>query len=338
MSTELTLVERAVAALGKQGHDKELIAMAARSVSIKAITNPDGYKQVHAARVALKNERVELQKLGKAARDDATKFSKAVIAEENRLIGLILPEEQRLERLQQDHDDAIEAAKQAAISAEEKRVADLRQRVSELTGALGVAKRYNLSAGEFAEHIADLERVPVDESFQEFREEAEAAKAATLTSLRQMHSTAEAREQEAARLKAEREELDRQRAAQKKLDDEAKALRDAEIAKQNDELRKQREAQQAEAARVKAEQDAEAKRLAAERTELARQQEAIRKAQEPPPAPPTPPPAPVSRRGVAVPVPTAAEIIEVLSKHYRARPDTVIDWLRAVDWRKAEAA
>jgi hypothetical protein len=31
-------------------------------------------------------------------------------------------------------------------------------------------------------------------------------------------------------------------------------------------------------------------------------------------------------------------MIEVLSKHYRARPDTIIEWLRAIDWKRAEAA
>ena len=57
-----------------------------------------------------------------------------------------------------------------------------------------------------------------------------------------------------------------------------------------------------------------------------------------PSAAPPPPPAPVSRRGMAVPVPKAAELVDVLAKHYRARPDTIIEWLRAIDWPRAEAA
>jgi hypothetical protein len=378
MSTELTVVERAVAALGKADKAKELVELAARSVTIKAITNGDGYKQVHSARMALKNERVEIEKAGKAARDDATKFSKAVIAEEKRLIGLILPEESRLEKLQQDYDDAIEEAKQAAIRAEQQRVAALQQRVTELSGALGVAKRYNLTAAEFAEHIADLERVPVDESFQEFHAEAEAAKAATLTSLRQMHATAVAREAEAARLKAEREELERQRETQAaenrriaKIRADIASIRGGysiSAASTPDDILEQRhimaaikveercfdeflpEAQEAHASALRALDEAydvavrreelasQERALAAERSAIERQQEEIRKAQEPPPAPPPAPPAPVSRRGVAVPVPKAAELIDVLAKHYRARPDTIIEWLRAVDWKQAEAA
>jgi hypothetical protein len=31
-------------------------------------------------------------------------------------------------------------------------------------------------------------------------------------------------------------------------------------------------------------------------------------------------------------------MIDVLAKHYRARPDTIIEWLRAIDWKQAEAA
>lgn len=336
MSTELTIVQRAIAAFDEK--EEELRELAARSVTIKAITNEDGYKQCHSARMALKNRRIEIEKHGKEVRDEAVKFSRAVISQADKFIALIEPEEKRLQKLQDAHDAAIEEAKQAAIRAEQERVKGLQERVAELSGALGMAKRHNLTAAQFAEHIDDLERVLVDDTFAEFKAEAEAAKAATLVTLREMHAAADAREKEAARLEAERAELDRQRAEQKKLDDAARAIRDAEITKQNEELRKQREAQAAENARIRAEQQAEAKRLADAQAELARMKEEIRKAQEPPPAPPAPPPAPVSRRGVAVPVPTASEMIDVLSKHYRARPDTIIEWLRAVDWKQAEAA
>ena len=346
---ELTVQQRAVAAFAKCKTEKELTELAAKHADIMTITNKDGRDQVHAARMVLKNERVAITKYGEKIREEAVQFSKGTIAEQKRLIGLIEPEETRLEKLQKTWDDAREAERLAAVRAEEKRVADIQDRVAELSGVLNVARRYSLTAVEFAEHIGDLEAVPVDESFQEFREAAEAAKASTLKALREMHATADAREKEDARLKAVREQLDREKAEQEaaakaereRIAEEgrvAKAARDAETARQNEELRKQRQAQEAEAARVKAEQAAEAKRLAEQQAEIARQQEEIRKAQEPPPAPPPPPPAPVSRRGVAVPVPKAEEIIEVLAKHYRARPDTIIEWLRAIDWSRAEAA
>jgi hypothetical protein len=326
MSTELTVIQRAVKALGYDAErEKALVELAGKSTDIKAITNKAGYEQVHAARIVLKNTRVEIQRLGKGAREDATKFSKAVIAEENRLISLIEPEETRLECMQTQWDADREAERVAAIAAEEQRVEALEERVVELRGnrMLSPTSGSNL----IGQHIEDVERITVDDSFQEYRNQAEEAKAIGLAWLRELHAAAVAHEAEQARIKAEREDLEKQRAAQKKIDDAAKAERDAETARQNEALRKQKEAQ-----------DAEAKRLADIAADLARQQEALRKAQEPPPAPPPPPPAPVSRRGVAVPVPKADEIVDVLSKHYRARPDTIIEWLRAIDWKQAEAA
>ena len=333
---ELTPQQQALAAFDEK--EEELRELAAGSATITAITNGDGYQQCHAARMVLKNRRIEIDKHGKEVRDKAVKFSKAVILQADKFIALIEPEETRLEKLQKTWDDAREAERLEAIRVEEKRVKDLQDRVNELSGALGVAKRYNLTAAQFAEHISDLEKVPVDDTFQEFKAGAETAKAETLATLREMHATADAREKEAAKLKADREELDRQRAEQKKIDDAAKAERDAETARQNEELRKQKAAQDAEAALIAAANAAEAKRLADLQAQIERKQEEFRKAQEPPPAPPTPAPAPVMRRGVAVPVPKAEEIIEVLSKHYRAKPDTIIDWLRAIDWKQAEAA
>jgi hypothetical protein len=345
MSTELTLVQRAVAAFDYK--EEELRELAARSVTIKEITNVAGYQQVHAARMVLKNRRIEIEKHGKEKRDEAVKFSKAVIAQEGKLVALIEPEETRLEKLQKSWDDAREAEKQAAIAAEQKRVDDLMDRVNELRGVIAAAA--GCTSSEIQGHISDIERIAVDESFQEFQQEAAEVKEGSLLRLRQMHAAAAAQEAEKERLRLERIELEALRAEQKKRDDAerariaeeervAKAARDAETARQNEELRMAREAQEAEAARVRAEQAAEAKRLADAQAELTRMQEEIRKAQEPPPAPPPLPPAPVSRRGVAVPVPKAAEMIDVLAKHYRARPDTIIEWLRAIDWKQAEAA
>jgi hypothetical protein len=112
-------------------------------------------------------------------------------------------------------------------------------------------------------------------------------------------------------------------------------VRDAEAARVAVEQREHQKIIDAENARIRAEHEAAAKverdRLAAERAELAAAQEALRKAQEPPPAP-------VTRRGVAVKTPTAAEIVDVLAKHYRARPDTILDWLRSIDFSEADAA
>lgn len=316
-TTALTVADRAKQALAVTKTEEELKALAAGTVTITAITNADGRQQVHAARMVLKNKRIDIQKRGKDARDEATKFSKAVIVEEDQLIALIEPEEKRLGTLQDAWDDAIEAEKQAKVAAEQKRVADLQERVAEIRGNRMLSPT---SGSELiAEHISDLEGDAVDDSFEEFREQAEAAKAEGLAWLRNVHAAAVAHEAEQARIKAEREELAKLRAEQAERDRvaaierkaladkqaaeaaaerariaeeerQAKAARDAEAAKQAEELRLMRVAQETaaaaerqriaqEEAAAKAIRDAEAKKLADERAELETQQAEVKREQ-----------------------------------------------------------
>lgn len=371
-TTALTVIQRAVAAIGITAErEKELRDLAARTNGINAITNKDGYQQVHSGRMALKNERLSIQALAKEARDDATKFSKAVIAEEKRIIAIISPEEERLEKLQDAYDAAVEAEKQAKIAAEQQRVADLQERVAELRGNRMLSP--TSGAELIAEHISDVDGIPVDDSFQEFREQAELAKADGLKFLRDLHAAAVAHEAEQDRIRAEREELAKLRAEQAERDRlaaierkaladkqaeeaaaerariaeeerQAKAVRDAEAAKQAEELRQMRVAQQqaAEAERkriaeeeaaAKAVRDAEAAKLAAERAEFERQQADARKIKEEQER------ADRERARLAsIKKPADDELLGVLAKHYNVPMTKVMEWLLAVDFTKLENA
>lgn len=211
-STELTVVERAKLALAHLQTEEQLRGLAKATADITTITNADGREQIHAARMRLKNTRCEIQRVCKTARDEATKFSKAVIAEENRLVSLIEPEEGRLERLQEEWDDAREREKQAAIEAEANRVERINERIVEIREALRVVG-HTSTAELILGHTGDIERIVIDESFEEFAEEAERTKSETLTELRERHAAAVAREAEAERVRKDREELERLRTA-----------------------------------------------------------------------------------------------------------------------------
>lgn len=443
-SKALTVQQRATLALGLADVEKTLTALAESSKSITAITNNDGYDQCHAARMQLVRERLHITKRGKEAREDAQKFSKAVIAEEGRLVALIEPEEKRLQKLQDAHDAEVAAAKEARIAAELKRVEDLQERVAELRGNRTLSAMSG--AALIAEHLSDLEAIQIDDTFSEFRQAAEDAKASGLSWLNQVHAAAVAHEAEQQRIKDEREELARHRAESARRDAEERAKREAEEAtaskaRQEEERRaaEQRARQKAEDDRMAAErkaildaQEAEAKvareaearrqeaqrhqnemrmseingiqqqvmiatlgrdgvrkggtlecyqvtlaeteawpieesnfgpmtamaqkvkdsaiasiregmaafrqrqadkaesdRIAADRAALEREQEAARKVQEP---------APVTRRGAPVQKPTAADIIAVLTKHYRAHPDTITDWLVSTNFAQSQDA
>lgn len=290
MSNELTVKDRAVVALGYE-NEKQLVELAGKSKELTKVTNDDSYKQIHSARMALKNCRVEIEKRGKAAREDATKFSKAVIEEEKRLIGLIQPEESRLQAIQAAHDDAVEIERQRKVEIEMRRVQDLQDRLTEIRAVVEVCTRYNCTSDEIAEHMGDIERIPVDDTFQEFRQQAEEAKAATLNKLRDAHVAAKSREEEKRKADEAHAELAKLRAEAAARDARERAEREArEMAERQQReaaekaQREQLAAEQAERARLqKIEQDrinAENKKLADERAAFDRQQAEARRQAE----------------------------------------------------------
>jgi hypothetical protein len=236
---ELTVVERANRALSTVKPEEKLRELAASTTDITTITNADGYKQCRAARIVLKEIRVDIQRTGKDAREDATAFSKAVIAEEKRLIGIIEGEEERLQTIEEEWDAKIEAERQARIKAEEDRIARLEERVQELRGCQTLTPASG--SATIMEHIDDLEKLPVDGSFGEFQQQADDAKTAALTRLRALHKAALDHEAAQRQIEAERKELAQRRAE----DAERERKADAERAQREEADRARQRAEQA---------------------------------------------------------------------------------------------
>jgi hypothetical protein len=287
--TALTVIERASVALGAAKHEKRLVALAKGSTGIVAITNPASYSECHAARMALKRARIEIEGLGEGAREDARNFAKAVIAEQKRLIGIVQPEETRLQVIQDAHDAKVETERQAKQQAELDRLAAIRSRIDDL-------KQYAVNAiGKPAAGIAlamdGLEKEPIMPWAQEFADIATEAKVQTMNRLNVMFGKAQVDEaaakaeaerlaEEHARIHAERVKLDRQKALQVERERQQKAEMDAAIA---------RRLAEDQAARDKIEADARASRLRIEQDEreararqdtLDREAKAAREAEE----------------------------------------------------------
>ncbi len=313
--TALTLPQRAAVALGSSKTEADLRDLVKKSADIVAVSNMAGRDQAHRIGMDLKAARVLIEKTGKAAREDATAFSKAVIAEEKRLVEIITPEEDRVFSLRDEWDTKVEKERQAKIAAEVARVARIADCIAAIredeTDALRIAK----TAQEVRDCIAYCEARQITvEIFQERHAEAVALQATVLESMRTILAgrvAAEAAEAErvaaakaeAARIEAERAELaklraeaaERERLAKIESDRisaeqaaEAKRLADQAIA-QAAELRAQAEAQAAQvraeqaerdrvAAGVKAQLEQQAAQLAAERRALEEERAADAKA------------------------------------------------------------
>jgi hypothetical protein len=268
--TELTIIERAAIAIGTSEHEARLLELAQASAGITAITNAAGYQQCHAARMVLKKTRVEIERHGKAARDDATAFSKAVIAEERRLIAIIEPEESRLQALQDDHDAKIAAEQAARDQAERERVNAIRARIDHIKRRPIAALRLD-SAGVIALISEINQDGPMREDwlprFEEFADEAAAELTASIEYLTDLRDRKIGEEAEAARLANERAEIE----AQRRADEERRQAEAAERKRLGDEARAKLAAEEAEARQRREEADRAAAAERATQDRLARE-------------------------------------------------------------------
>lgn len=352
MSTELVAVQNAV-----EEFDKVAAGIAALKEQYAGVVfdvkTTKGMDEAKAARAAIREPRYEIERVRKAAKAPILELGKKLDSRAKEITSEILAIEEPIDEQIKNEEARKEAEKQAKIAAEQKRVADLQERVAELRGnqMLSAASNPDL----IAEHIEDLEKLVVDESFQEFQGQAAEAKAVGLQRLKDLHLAAVARVAEEARIKAEREELARLRAEQAereaaeraRLAEEerkARAERDAEAARQAAELKAAREKQEAEAAAerkriaeeeaaARAAREAEARTLAEARAQFEREQAEARRIKEEEER--------VKReaaRLASIKKPPDAELLGVLASHYSVPQAKVVEWLLAVDFTSLEIA
>ena len=259
-TTELTVPTRAQLALNSNKTRADLTELVKKSINIHEIKNTAGRTECHAAAMVLVKARTAIANTGKAARDDATKFSKAVIAEENALIAITEAEEKRLLTLRDEWDAKIAVIKAAEEQAEREQAAKIQARIDALgfdmrllsqASSLVLAEKTLLSAVEVSLEI-----------FGNRAGEAEQTKQTTLSQLDSLYAAAVAREELSAQLLAQQEAL---AAAQKKLEDDQAA---AVAARMAEDLR---------LAGLRAEEE---RRIAAERAQLDADLAAARKAEQ----------------------------------------------------------
>ena len=279
MGTELTVQQRAAVALESSKAAAELLALAESSKGITAITNRAGREECHSAAMAAQKARTGIVQAGKAARDDATRFSKAVIAEEARLVAIIQPEESRLKALRDEWDAEAAREKAAKAEAERLRVLEITQRIALMKLAASNAAHFSVSSEGAAGILSAVEEIEIDSSFAEFFGEAKETHAAAVAEIRATVEAKRAAEEAAAKAQNERilakiaaEEA--ARVAEQVRKEEAAAAK----AKADAEAAERAERERVEAAARKAEQDkadelrrAEAEKLAAERKALEEQ-------------------------------------------------------------------
>lgn len=213
--------ERAALALNSSQTERDLRELAIKHASIQAIKDKAGRDQAHGAAMEVKRARTAIERVGKEARDDATKFSKAVIAEQNRLVAIIEPEEQRLLALRDEWDTEQEKIREAEAAAERFRVEQIMGRIDAIKGFERMARDCRTSGAVqcLQESLDKVDLTGMDEFEEQALHVFNEAKQELLLilTLRQVEERDRARikaeqEAEAARIAAERSELERLRA------------------------------------------------------------------------------------------------------------------------------
>lgn len=248
-SKELTVPERAAVALGSSKCEAELKALIEASKEITIITNAAGRDECHASAMRAVKARTGIAGTGKAVREDSTAFAKAVIAEENRLIAIIEPEEIRLKALRDAWDEKIAAEKAEKARIEAERQARIQSAIDVIRNAPQQCIACTSDgARSYLDTLAEIDLS--EEVFAERRDEAEYIMGQSIQQIEAMIAGKRAQEELAAQMESQR------------IENERKA---AELAAQQAaEEQRQREALQAEAER----QRVQAEEIAKQRAEL----------------------------------------------------------------------
>ncbi len=310
-STELTVQDSAALALASAKTRQDLIAMSTKYLAITEIKNKAGRDECHSAAMSLASARIAISKTGKAARDDANKFAKAIILEESSLIAITEPEEKRLLALRDGWDEVIAAEKAAREAAERDRINAIHAKIADIQGYHARAAMCR-TAGQVDALLGELSRTSLG-GFEEFADEAGAVHLDAMKRVEALLAEKHLQEEAATKLQAEQ------------------AAAAVQLAKERAELAEAREALARQVAEAKAQADAiAAKHLAEAVAVMAIDQPAPVIApvamRRPPPARTAPPviAAPVARV-YTDDVPTSADIFAMCMESQTA--DNFVKWL-----------
>lgn len=174
------------------------------------VTTPAGMKDALAARKELRDLRVGLEKLRKEIKEPALKRCQLIDSEAKEITSHLTALEDPIDAQIKEEEQRKEKERAERERVERERVQGIRTLID------GIARLPLDSAGDTAEDIevtlSDLKEVEIGDEYAEFKAEAINVKTNAIVALTTLHAVTKDREDEAARLKAEREELAREKA------------------------------------------------------------------------------------------------------------------------------
>lgn len=173
-----------------------------------------GMKAACEARAAIRAPRYEVEKVRKAVKAPLLKLGKDVDARAAQITADLLAIEEPVHLQISTEEARKETERKARLEAEQRRVAAINADIEQDLRCVPTAM-VGRPAADIDRTIRDVVAIEITaERFGEFAQLAAAVKESTLSKLREMHARQVTHEAEQERLRLEREELARQRAAQ----------------------------------------------------------------------------------------------------------------------------
>lgn len=244
------------------------------------VSTGKGLDQAKKARAELREHRVSLEKERVRIKAPALERCRQIDSEAKRITAELEALEEPIDQQIKAEEDRKAREKAAREEAERKRVEELRDRFNAIR-TLPMAA-VGKSSAEIAELVASAEQTDTESFPDDMKAAAAFELRLAVASLKAAQDAAAAAEAEAERIRAEREELERLRAEQAAVIAERERLHAEELARQAAEQKRVEDAARAEreaaerAAREAREE--EQRRIDAERAERRRQEDAEREA------------------------------------------------------------
>jgi hypothetical protein len=208
LTSSLQRVQSEVAAFDKIAAGLAAIEQAHPSNLAVDVTTTAGMKQAIAGRAAYREPRINVEKARKAAKAPVLELGKQIDQFAANLESQLRIGESNYDEQIKAEEARKEAERQAKAEAERVRVALIRTQIDT------IKNHAQFAIGKPAEAILNIlsgvEGFDVDDSFQELKAEAEAAKQDTIAKLKDLHAAQVQQEAEAARIAAERAAFERQ--------------------------------------------------------------------------------------------------------------------------------
>lgn len=243
------------------------------------VSTGKGLDAARAARAAIREPRYEVERIRKALKAPAIAYGKRIDDEAKRITAALLEIEGPIDSVILEAEAQKERERTEREAKEQARIEAIHARIADIRALANI--RVGVSADAIDKTWSELtDRELVETDFAEFFEQAKRAQGETIQALHLAYEDAHTREQESARLAAEREELAKLRREQEERDraaaqERAKEEAAAKVARDAEEAR-QRAERQAHEAEMQKQRDA----MKAQQAEIERQQREVREAQE----------------------------------------------------------